>query len=261
MSEQELRELEALENVLATARAEDPKKKAAEIKLKAGQLRRLLDEIREVAKTLTDTSVREIAALASDAAATREEAKKATTPFAKESQLAGVGSPAWVGLWDAARTYSDEHAFRVTARTLATWPPVFRGTALTTKKRIGLLRQRWVEADKLFRASGQEVYEPYATGIYADLRRTWERAIEEVLLNQVVLRFRQGIETQRLKKLADITQADLDAVENGMTKSSKWEGGHDQAMAVNERLPPPSELKQDLDELETWTSEVEKRRR
>lgn len=132
---------------------------------------------------------------------------------------------------------------------------------LSTKKRIGMLRQRWVEAEKTYRTAGQNAYDPIATGVYADLRRTWERAIEEVLLNQVILRFRAGVETNRLKKLGDITQADLDAVDNGMTKSSKWEGGHDQAQAVNEPLPPPAELKQDIDALETWVNAVEKRRK
>lgn len=130
-----------------------------------------------------------------------------------------------------------------------------------TKKRIGLLRNRWVAADKAFRVSGQEAYDPLATLIYADLRRTWERATEEILLNQVVLRFRPGVETQRLKKLADITAEDLDAVDGGMTKCSKWEGGHDQALAMNQHPPQPSELEQDIDALETWIGMVEKRRK
>lgn len=132
---------------------------------------------------------------------------------------------------------------------------------LSTKRRIGLLRDRWVKAEKVYRTSGQDDYDPLATSIYADLRRTWERSIEEVLLNQVILRFRPGIETNRLKKIGDITSDDLTAVENGMTKSSKWEGGHDQALAMNERLPLPDELKQDIDALDAWVSSVEKRRK
>src|SRR6185312_16798256 len=78
-------------------------------------------------------------------------------------------------------------------------------SALSTKKRIGSLRDRWVKAEKVFRTSGQDDYDPLATNVYADLRRTWERAVEDVLLNQVVLRFRPGVETQRLRKIADIS--------------------------------------------------------
>ena len=132
---------------------------------------------------------------------------------------------------------------------------------LNTRKRIGQLRDRWVKAEKIYRTAGQDEYDPLATSVYAQLRTTWERAIEEVLLNQVVLRFRPGIETQRLKKIADISTDDLEIIEKGMTKSSKWEGGHDQATAMNEHLPAPDELKQDLDMLENWVAAVEKRRK
>jgi energy-coupling factor transporter ATP-binding protein EcfA2 len=132
---------------------------------------------------------------------------------------------------------------------------------LPTKRRIGWLREQWTKADKVFRTEGQNAYDPCATRLYAELRQTWERAIEEVLLNQVVLRFRPGIETNRLKKLGDITPEDLDAVDVGMTKSSKWEGGHDQALAMNEHPPQPDELKGDIDALDQWVAAVDKRRR
>lgn len=132
---------------------------------------------------------------------------------------------------------------------------------LPTKRRIGWLRDQWTKADKAFRTEGPNAYDPLATRLYAALRQTWERAIEEVLLNQVVLRFRPGIETNRLKKLGDITSQDLEAVEVGMTKSSKWEGGHDQALAMNEHPPMPDELKSDIDALENWVTAVERRRR
>jgi hypothetical protein len=72
-------------------------------------------------------------------------------------------------------------------------------TGLPTQKRINALKQECQRAEKIYREEGQKAYEPVATRMYADLRRTWERAIEEVLLNEVVLRFRQGIETNRLK--------------------------------------------------------------
>ncbi|MCC6995171.1 MAG: AAA family ATPase [Deltaproteobacteria bacterium] len=131
---------------------------------------------------------------------------------------------------------------------------------LTTGKRISALKQELQRVEKIHREQGAKAYDPVATRMYADLRRTWERAVEEVLLNEVVLRFRQGIETSRLKKLGDITADDLKAVEAGMTRCSKWEGGHDQALAVNEPLPAPAELKADLEQLESWVTAVRKRR-
>jgi hypothetical protein len=130
---------------------------------------------------------------------------------------------------------------------------------MSVQRRIGAINDEWQRAEKVFRTMGQTAYEPLATGMYAKLRKTWERAVEEVLFNQVVLRFRDGVETKRLK--ADITQEDVDAIEAGMTKCSKWEGGHDQALAVNEHLPPPDEVKADISVLEGWVAAVETRRR
>lgn len=134
-------------------------------------------------------------------------------------------------------------------------------TVMSTGKRINFLRDAWRQLEKVHRLGQPRDYESSATRLYADLRRTWERAIEEILLNQAVLRFRPGIETQRLKKLADITQTDLDAVEAGMTKCSKWQGGHDQAEEVNEPLPPPDKVKADIDALEQWMKGIVARRK
>ena len=131
---------------------------------------------------------------------------------------------------------------------------------LTTKKRIGSLKERWQKADKIFRTEGQKDYEPLATRLYADLRRTWERAVEEVLLENVVQRFRESVETQRLKRISDVCDADLSAIKAGMTKCSKWEGGHDHSIASSGPMPNPSELEKDIEALDDWVSGVVKRR-
>jgi len=132
--------------------------------------------------------------------------------------------------------------------------------AQSTKSRLGTLREAWQRADKVFRVEGHGAYEPFGTQIYARLRQTWERAIEEVLLNKVVERFREGIETKRLGMVTDVSAADYEAVDAGMTKCSKWEGGHDQALAVNEPVPSPDELKADIDALDAWVKTVQTRR-
>lgn len=131
---------------------------------------------------------------------------------------------------------------------------------LPTKKRIGALNDRWQEINKIARTKGQKEYEPLATRMYADLRRTWERAVEEVLLENVVQRFRESIETQRLKKISDVCENDLTAISNGMTKCSKWEGGHDHSLASASPMPGAAELKQDIEALEKWVASVQKRR-
>lgn len=93
---------------------------------------------------------------------------------------------------------------------------------------------------------------------YSHLRMAWERGVEEVLLDNTVVRVDEGVSTQRLKGVV-LEDADCDAVNAGMTKSSKF-SGHDPAMAVQIPTPHPDELRDDIDKLETWRAAVEARK-
>lgn len=48
--------------------------------------------------------------------------------------------------------------------------------------------------------------------IFGLLRESWERLVEEKLLNKVVSRFERGVYTQRLSRIVDITDADITRV-------------------------------------------------
>jgi AAA domain-containing protein len=132
--------------------------------------------------------------------------------------------------------------------------------AMDVKNRIGVLKVQWVQAEKLHRTEGPIIYEAVARELYGRLRETWERAVEELLLNRAVIRFRRSIETQRLKKVTDITDADIETIEAAMTKCSTHLRGHDQAIAINQPVPAPAELESDIQELEDWVNQMRKRR-
>lgn len=132
--------------------------------------------------------------------------------------------------------------------------------ALSTSVRIGVLKSDLQAARKVLKDDSQERYELLATRIYARLRQTWERAVEEVLLNDVVVRFRQSVETNRLKKLTLVTSEDVQRVDMGMTKSSRWEGGHDHASAINEPMPHPDEVASDIEAVELFVNDLRKRK-
>lgn len=132
---------------------------------------------------------------------------------------------------------------------------------MTTRERLGVLKTKTQSARSAHEKQGQLAYEPLAHETYALLREAWERAVEEVLLGGAVMRFQRGIQTQKLRKLDDITGADLDAVQAGMTKASRFILGHDAAVAVNEPLPAPAELEQDVRDLESLVDAIRKRRR
>ena len=133
------------------------------------------------------------------------------------------------------------------------WP------ALKVKERVGKLKELAVRATKAQENGGSAAYEPYAQRIYGLLREAWERAVEEILLNGVVERFRKSVETHRARNLAKITPEDLRAIEEAMTKCSTWLPGHDQAAAQNTPLPEPDELLKDIEALDGWVKEARKR--
>ena len=57
-----------------------------------------------------------------------------------------------------------------------------------------------------------------------------------------------------------ISEEDCKAVDAGMTKCARWLPGHDQSAAAKEDVPEPDELKADIEALETWVREINKRR-
>lgn len=133
--------------------------------------------------------------------------------------------------------------------------------AMSVKKKVGYLKDRWQAADKLFREGQQAEYEETAKYLYGLLREAWERAVEEVLLGGIVERFRPGVQTLHIDMLADITATDCRTVDNSMTKCSRWLAGHDQAPAARAPVPEPPELKADIEALGNWVNVIRKRRR
>jgi hypothetical protein len=84
----------------------------------------------------------------------------------------------------------------------------------------------------------------------------WERAVEEVLLREVILRFRKGVETQRLAGVV-VDDNDYDHVNTGMTKCSNY--AHDKALLGGIAVPEPDELLADIKALDNWRRSTEER--
>jgi hypothetical protein len=135
------------------------------------------------------------------------------------------------------------------------WP------AMKVKDRIGYLKDLRQRAATLQRDGKQSEYEHAASHIYGLLREAWERAVEEVLLNGVIERYRNSVQTQQADKLHDIDSADCRDLEAGMTKSSRWLPGHDKAAAENAPFPASSELESDIKALEDWVKKIRDRRK
>ena len=75
------------------------------------------------------------------------------------------------------------------------------------------------------------------------------------------MRFGREIQTNRLRYVTDINEDDINIIDRNMSKCSCFMQGHDQAVAVNEKVPPPDELAKDIETLETWVDSMRPRRR
>jgi energy-coupling factor transporter ATP-binding protein EcfA2 len=124
---------------------------------------------------------------------------------------------------------------------------------MSTKDRIKYLHAQYQEIEKIYRNHDEAEYRRRAIDIYRMMRDTWERAVEEVLFQNVVLRFRKSVETQRLKRVK-IEESDYLIIEQGMTKCSNY--AHDHALSRGIAIPDPDELAKDIESLESWRSEV-----
>lgn len=123
-------------------------------------------------------------------------------------------------------------------------------------KRIGTLKAHQQQIAKLYKNGEEQEHRKQTVIAYVQLRMAWERAVEEVLLRKVVIRFRKGIETQRLSEVI-VNDDDYFKVDAGMTKCSNY--AHDKSQLGGVAVPEPDELLEDILSLEKWREEIEQR--
>ena len=126
----------------------------------------------------------------------------------------------------------------------------------SASKRVGSLKAQQQIIAKLHKEGNEQEHHRQTVDAYFRLRMAWERAVEEVLLREVILRFRKGVETQRLAGVS-VDDDDYAQVNAGMTKCSNY--AHDKAILGGVAVPDPDELLTDILALENWRSMVHKR--
>lgn len=123
-------------------------------------------------------------------------------------------------------------------------------------KRVRALKAQQQAIAKLHKDGAEQEHRMQTVDAYFRLRMAWERTVEEVLLREVVLRFRKGVETKRLAEVV-VDDNDYTQVNAGMTKCSKY--AHDKALLGGVSVPDPDELLADITTLETWRAQIEER--
>jgi hypothetical protein len=129
---------------------------------------------------------------------------------------------------------------------------------LSTTKRVEALRVLHENIARTHKAGDDAETTRLTREAYSHLRMAWERGVEEVLFQGVVTRFAEGVSTQKLKYVI-VEDHDYEAINAGMTRSSKF-SGHDPAAAAHLPTLHPDELKVDIEALETWRARVETRK-
>jgi ABC-type enterochelin transport system ATPase subunit len=132
--------------------------------------------------------------------------------------------------------------------------------AMKVNSRIGVLKNKLVGLKKIEQDETEQVYAEHARVFYRNLRASWERGVEEVVLNGAVVRFGREVQTSRLAKIVDLTDADYKLIEENMSKCSTMFGGHDSAPELIESMPNTEELEADLLTLETYMKKLRKQR-
>jgi len=129
---------------------------------------------------------------------------------------------------------------------------------LPIKDRLARLTHRvehWPRSDEF--ASFDEAWRAVCD-FYLDLRKSWERAIEETLFHKAIGRFSPEVQTERLLGV-EVRPEHYAQIDAGMSRCSKFQ--HDSPAPSEPALPRRDVLAADLEELRNFVKKVERERK
>lgn len=91
-----------------------------------------------------------------------------------------------------------------------------------------------------------------------NLRKAWEYAVEEIIVDDVVARYKPSISTQKLKSLLKLTERDVAMVEAGMDVNSFLV--HSTGLGKESTPPTPNDMQGRIKTLRDWASEYRNRK-
>lgn len=103
-----------------------------------------------------------------------------------------------------------------------------------------------------------DIYRRQAKDFYSDLRETWERSVEEVVLNKTVERLVPDVMTKRLSGVI-VSDEDYKAIFFAMKHVSE-RSGHDMPAGRDIPVPSPTEMLADVQALDTFQANYKNRR-
>ncbi|WP_116135958.1 AAA family ATPase [Trinickia diaoshuihuensis] len=116
---------------------------------------------------------------------------------------------------------------------------------LKVVERLERIKAMATEADRAASAGEIEKSETIVRTAYGRLRETWERGVEESVLNETVVRFRPGVSTQRLRAVV-VEDAHYETIHEAMARCSHF-SAHDTSSDANTATPTSDELRADIE--------------
>lgn len=126
--------------------------------------------------------------------------------------------------------------------------------AKRVEHRIDELEKRARSCKAMHEAQDDESYSKAARDVYDDLRATWERSLEEVAFQRIIVRHRDYVDTKHLKKVSVLTETDCDTFRTNYGRCCDVVKGHDPSPGRNAPVPPPSQLDDDIRALKDWVA-------
>lgn len=129
----------------------------------------------------------------------------------------------------------------------------------TLGKRLGYIRNHLQENEKFWNRKADKEWRAASETLVREMRKAWERAIEEVLFNEAVTRFERAVQTNRVREVT-VDDGDWTAIENAMTELSRL-GPHDEPQEAQDEPPTPDDIRTLIQDLENWRTSLEQRRK
>lgn len=133
--------------------------------------------------------------------------------------------------------------------------------AASVQDRVDKMEKDARAARTLYDNNDDAGYRDAVHRIYSNLRRTWERALEDVAFGGVIQRHRDYINSKNLRRATVFEDKDYQTFSAGFRKCSDWIDGHDGSRGRNAAPPAPDDLLADIKAVRDWVDDLKQRQK
>lgn len=131
--------------------------------------------------------------------------------------------------------------------------------AASVRDRVDKMEKDTRAAKTLYEVNDEAGYRDAVHRIYSNLRRTWERALEDVAFCGVILRHRDYINAKNLRRATVFAESDYQEFDKGFQKCCDLIDAHDGSRGRNAAPPTPDEVLADIQAVRGWADSLRQR--